>query len=263
MNKTTLAVKDGELLETLIVKYGKVATAKQIEAEAKGTWDYQQTHNRIQQLIKNGWLVRIKRGLYAVNDLSSRGFISVSPYVIAGLLVEDSYVSFEAALNFYGMFDQFVQQFISVSLKQYKTTDLESIQYRFIKTQENFFVGWEQVEIENMTAKIASAEKALIDLIHFRTGKYVVDLVIEKLQTYKEDLNIGKLVHYASLASQKTVKVFGLIFDLLSWNSNELSQYVVNNRSTHWITANDKIFNAKWRLYYNEYFNNYQVNKAK
>lgn len=263
MKRTTLAVKDGELLEVLIAKYGKVATAKQIEAEAKDTWDYQQTHNRIQQLIKNGWLVRIKRGLYAINDLSGRGFISVSPYVIAGLLVEDSYVSFEAALNYQGKFDQFVKQFTSVSLKQFKTTDLESIQYRFIKTQENFFVGWEQVEIENMTARIASAEKALVDLIHFRTGKYVVDLVIEILQTYKEDLNIEKLVQFASLASQKTVKVFGLLFDLLGWNSYELLKLVINNRSTHWISANDKTFNAKWRLYYNEYFNNYQVNKEK
>jgi predicted transcriptional regulator of viral defense system len=263
MKRTTLAVKDGELLEVLIAKYGKVATANQIEAEAQGSWDYQHTHNRIQQLIKNGWLVRIKRGLYAVNDLSSRGFISISPYVIAGFLVEDSYVSFEAALNYHGMFDQFVQQFSSVSLKQYKTTDLESIQYRFIKTQENFFVGWEQVEIENMTARIASAEKALVDIIHFRTGKYVVDLVIEKLQNYKEDLNIEKLIRYAGLASQKTVKVFGLIFDLLGWNSNELLRFVANNRSTHWINTNDKIFNSKWRLYYNEYFNNYQVDKAK
>jgi hypothetical protein len=133
-----------------------------------------------------------------------------------------------------------VKQITSISLKQYKTTDLESIQYRFIKTKENFFVGWEQVEIENMTVRIASAEKALVDLIHFRTGKYVVDLVIEKLQTYKEDLNIEKLIPYASLASQKTVKVFGLLFDLLGWNSNKLLMLVENNRSTHWITANDK-----------------------
>jgi predicted transcriptional regulator of viral defense system len=263
MNNTTLAVKDGELLEALIAKYGKVATAKQIEVEAKGTWDYQQTHNRIQRLVKNGWLVRIKRGLYAINDLGSRGSISISPYVIAGILVEDSYVSFEAALNYHAMFDQFVQQFTSVSLRQYKTTDLESIQYRFIKTREGFFVGWEQVEIENMTAKIASAEKALVDLIHFRTSEYAVDLVIEKLLTYKEGLNVEKLFNYASLASQKTVKVFGLIFDLLGWNSNELLKFVANNRSTHWINANDKIFSAKWRLYYNEYFNNYRVDKAK
>ena len=263
MKNTALAVKDGELLEMLIAKYGKVATSDQIMTEAKGTWDYQQTHNRIQQLVKNGWLVRIKRGLYAINDLSSRGFLSISPYVVAGLLVRDSYVSFEAALNYHSMFDQFVQQYSSVSLNQYKEKTLESVQYRFIKIQEKFFLGWEQVDVENMTAKIAQAEKALVDLIHFRTGKYVVDLVIEKLQTYKDDLNIEQLISYASLASQKTAKIFGLVFDLLDWDSKNLLQLLPYTRSTHWINAGDKTFNAKWRLYYDQYFDKYQINKGK
>jgi len=262
MKNTTLAVKDGELLEILIAKYGKVATIKQIEAEAKDMWDYQQTHNRIQQLVKNGWLIRIKRGLYAINDLSSRGFLSISPYVVAGLLVENSYVSFEAALNYRGMFDQFVQQYTSVSLKQYKETNLESIQYRFIKSREKSFIGWEQVEIEGIAAKIAESEKALVDLIHFRTGKYIVDLVIEKLQNYKEDLSTEKLIHYVSLASQKTVKVFGLVFDLLGWDSEGLFQFLSSVRSTHWMSTNDKTFNAKWRLYYDEYFDKYQTKKG-
>jgi len=262
MKKSALAVKDGKLLETLIAKYGKVATSKQIEAEAKGTWDYQQTHNRIHQLVKNGWLIRIKRGLYAINDLSSRGFLSITPYVVAGLLVEDSYVSFEAALNYHGMFDQFIQQYTSISLKQYKVTDLESIQYRFIKSKEKFFVGWEQVEIENMPAKIASAEKSLVDLIHFRTGKYVVDLVIEKLQAHGEDLSIANLIHYSSLASQKTVKIFGLVFDLLGWDSKELQQLLAGTRSTHWINTKDETFNAKWRLYYDEYFDSYKIEEG-
>ena len=41
MKHTTLAVKDGKLLETLISKYGKIATTKQIGTEAEGSWDYQ------------------------------------------------------------------------------------------------------------------------------------------------------------------------------------------------------------------------------
>ena len=238
MKNTSLSIKDGELLEMLIAKYGKVANSSQIETEAKGIWDYQQTHNRIQQLIKNGWLIRIKRGLYAINDLSSRGFLSVSPYVVAGLLVEESYVSFEAALNFRGMFDQFTQQFSSVSLKQYKATVLETIHYRFIKTQEKFFLGWEHIEIDHLDAKIAYAEKALVDLIHFRTGKYVVDLVFEKIQTYDEDIDFEELFHYTGLASQKTVKIFGLMFDWLGWKSDKLFQLVEGSRSTHRMSPN-------------------------
>lgn len=262
MKKTTLATKDGELLEQLIAKYGKVVTARQIEAEAKQTWDYQQTHNRIQQLVKNGWLIRIKRGLYVISELSSRGFLSVSPYVIANLLVEESYVSFEAALAYRGMFDQFISQFTSVSLKQFKEKELDTIRYRFIKTQQKLFTGWESVEIENMSAKIAFAEKALVDMIHFRKGKYAVDLVIEKLQNYEEDLDIARLIYFASLASLKTVKTFGLVFDLLGLNSDQLLQSLASSRSTHRMSSDDKTFNAKWRLYYDEYFEKYRQVKG-
>jgi predicted transcriptional regulator of viral defense system len=261
MKKTTLATNDADLLEKLIATYGKVVTANQIEEEARTTWDYQQTHNRVQQLLKNGWLIRIKRGLYAVNDLSSRGYLSVSPYVIANLLVADSYVSFEAALHYRGMFDQFVNQFSSVSLKQYKETSLESIRYRFIKSQEKFFIGWEEVGIENMTTNIAYREKALVDLIHFRSDTYVVDLVIEKLINYREELNIKNLIDYVRLASKKTVKIFGFVFDLLGWDSRELSRLLEGTRSTHRINDNDKVFNARWRLYYDGYFDKYQLNK--
>ena len=261
MKKTTLATKDADLLEKLIAKYGKVVTANQIEEEARTTWDYQQTHNRIQQLIKNGWLIRIKRGLYAINDLSSRGYLSISPYVVANLLVAESYVSFEAALHYRGIFDQYVHQFSSVSLKQYKETTLESVQYRFIKSQRNFFVGWEEAEVENMKANIAYSEKALVDLIHFRSDTYVIDLVIEKLTNYKEDLNIQSMIDYIHLASKKTVKVFGFVFDLLGWDSHKLSLLLAGTRSTHRINDNDKVFNAKWRLYYDGYFDKYQINR--
>ncbi len=262
MKRTTLATKDADLLEKLIIRYGKVVTVNQIEAEAKHTWDYQQTHNRIQQLVKNGWLIRIKRGLYVIADLSSRGSISISPYVIANLLVEESYVSFEAALAYRGMFDQLTSQFISVSLKQYKVTDLDAIQYRFIKTQQKMFAGWETVEIENMSARIAFAEKALVDMIHFRKGKYVIDLVIEKLQNYQEDLDIDKLFQYANLASIKTMKVLGFVFDLLGMNSKQFFRSISNNRSTHRMSPDDKTFNSKWRIYYDEYFEKYQTIKG-
>lgn len=263
MKKTTLATKDSELLESLIAKYGIIVTTNQIEEVASSTWDYQQTHNRIQQLVKNGWLIRIKRGLYVISDLSSRGFLSISPYVIANLLVEDSFVSFEAALAHRGMFDQFVSQFTSLSLKQYKLTKLDTVQYRFIKAQEKMFVGWESVEIENLPAKIAFAEKALVDMVYFRKGKYVVDLVIEKLLNYSDELDKKKIIQYSGLASQKTIKVFGLIFDFLGWESEQLYQDLSNTRSTHHMSAGDNQFNAKWRLYYDEYFNKYLQAKGK
>lgn len=261
MNNTILAAKDSTLLENLIVKYGKIVTSVQIEAEANSTWQYQQIHNRIQQLVKNGWLLRIKRGLYAIADLSTRGFLSISPYVIANLLVEESCVSFEAALAFRGMFDQFTDQFTSLSLKQYKTTDLNSIRYRFIKTRQKMFIGWELVEIENLEARIAYAEKALVDMICFNKSKYAVDLVIEKLQNFQSDLDFQKLFDFSRQASKKTVKVFGWMLDLLGLDSSRFFNLIANDRGTHWLNRGDTRFSAKWRLYTDEYFEKFHTER--
>ncbi len=98
MKQTILSSKQSELLENLIVKYGQIVTIDQVVSEAKSTWDYKQAKNLITKLTKNGWLVRIKRGLYAISDLSTRGFLCLSPYLVANFLVTDSYVSFVSAL---------------------------------------------------------------------------------------------------------------------------------------------------------------------
>lgn len=259
MKQTILSAKQGKLLEKLIVKYGQIVVSDQVFAEAKSSWDYKQAKNIITKLVKNGWLIRIKRGLYVISDLSTRGFLSLSPYVVANLLVKDSYVSFESALAYCGMFDQFTDKMISVSLKAYKTVNLNNIEYSFIKTKEELYFGWQEVTINNRTTQIATAEKALIDIINFHKSKYAVDLVIEKLQEHQNSLDIIQLNQYLSKMSFTTIKIFGFVFDLLGINSAQLYKLIKTRQSTHWMLADDKKFNAKWRLYYNDYFDKYQV----
>jgi len=93
MKQTILSVKQSKLLENLIVKHNQIVTSTQIFTEAKNTRDYKQTKNLITKMVKNGWLIRIKKGLYAISDFGLRGFLSLSPYVVANLLVPDSYIS--------------------------------------------------------------------------------------------------------------------------------------------------------------------------
>ncbi|KKS87600.1 MAG: hypothetical protein UV61_C0001G0007 [Candidatus Gottesmanbacteria bacterium GW2011_GWB1_43_11] len=94
MKQTILSTQQSALLEDLIVKYGQIVTSEQIYAQGKDVWDQQVAKNVVTRLTRNGWLIRVKRGLYAISDLSNRGFLSLSPSVVANLLVKDSYVSF-------------------------------------------------------------------------------------------------------------------------------------------------------------------------
>jgi predicted transcriptional regulator of viral defense system len=259
MKQTILSFKQSELLENLIVKYGQVVTSDQIYSEAEQFWDYKQAKNLVTKLVKNGWLIRIKRGLYAISDLSSRGFLTLSPYVVANLLVPQSYVSFESALQHYGMFDQYTDKTISVSLKMYKTVRISSIEYSFVKTKPEYYFGWQDVQTDNRTARVATPEKALIDIVNFHKSQYSIDLVIEKIKEHQSDLDMARLNDYVSKFSITTIKIFGLIFDLLGLNSDALYELINSKRGTNWMLPGDNQFNAKWRLYYNDYFDKYRT----
>lgn len=258
MKQTILSSKQSELLENLIEKYGQIVTSAQIIKEAEVYWDYRQAKNLITKLVENGWLIRIKRGLFAISNLSTRGFLSLSPYRIANLLVPDSYVSFEAALQYHGLFDQLLRKIESVSLKAYKPTSLSGVDYGFVKTKPESYFGWEEVPVENESVRIATIEKALIDIATFHKTQYSIDLVIEKLMDFKEDLDLERFYEYLEQGSTTTKKIFGFLFDLAHINSEKVSQMVNCQKGTNWMIPGDRKFNAKWRLYYRDYFDKYR-----
>jgi len=258
MKQTILTANQNELLENLIAKYGQVVTTEQIYAESQDSENQRQAKKVIAKLVNHGWLMRIRRGLYAISDFSNRGFLSLSPYLVANLLVQESYVSFESALAYHGIFDQLTSTIISISKIQYKTVRLNTTEYIFVNVKDQFFFGWQEVTIDGRVARIATAEKALVDIIHFHKSKYSVDLVIEKLQEHKDSLDMENLCEYISKMSTTTIKIFGFILDLLNINSQSLYESMKTKQSTHWMLVGDKKFNAKWRLYYDEYFDKYQ-----
>lgn len=258
MKKTILSPKQTELLESLLAKYGQIVTSDQIYAQAQSEEAQRQLKKLVTRLVKTGWLIRVRRGLYAISDFSNRGFLSLSPYVVANLLVPQSYVSFESALAYRGMFDQLTDKIISIARFQYKTVQLNSVEYSFVASKEELFLGWEKVTIENQSACIATAEKALIDMVQFHRSKYTVDLVIEKIRDYESSLDMNSFNDYLSNMSLVTIKVFGFILDLLGIDSTHLQSLIKGKQTANLMLTGDKKFNAKWRLYYDEYFDKYQ-----
>ena len=82
---------------------------------------------------------------------------------------------------------------------------------------------------------------------------FLIAVIVILLIALMVTVNLGKI-------SLTTVKTFGLLFDLLGIDSSDLYSQV-KLKGTHWMLSHDTKFNAKWRLYYDAYFDKYQSAK--
>lgn len=119
-----------------------------------------------------------------VTDVSTLGFADVSDVVITQAFTADSYVSFERALQHCGMFDRLLARIDSVTTGKTKTYKVLETTYTFSKSKQAIYFGFVQEIVNGHQVNIAEKEKALLDMLYFRSSVYAVSLVLEKLQTY-------------------------------------------------------------------------------
>ena len=253
MKRISLTANEIENLESALIQYGNVVTFDQLSDFFDEERQY--TRIRINKLVKQGWLKRIKKGVFVISDLSSRGSLSISHKAIVNLLVQEAYISFETALQHHGLYDQLLTSINSVSLKQYKSTAIERITFNFIKTQKRYFYGWETYDIDGQAVKIAHIEKALLDLIQFHRSRYSTDLVLEKLIEFKSAISQKRMIEFALKANLTTRRILGFLMDCADLDADQLLSSVSNSQSTSFISnTEDNIYNHKWKLYYDRYF---------
>ena len=115
-------------------------------------------------LEKNGYIIRLKRGLYVVNPEYSGK--TLSNELIANHLYSPSYVSMATALRYYGLIPEAVYMHQSMTLKHPRSfeTPIGNYDYKYI-AREAFSVGVRSVHKGEYAFLIASPEKALCDLI--------------------------------------------------------------------------------------------------
>lgn len=250
MKRTVLTQTQLDVLEQILANVGHVVTFAQITPFLSSTTPAQQ-RQFVHRLVQAGWLVRIKKGLYQVTDVSSLGALTLSPYTLAQLLVAESYVSFEAALQYHGYYDQLLQGTVSVALKQHQTVELQGFAYQYVKTQPKYFYGWQGHALDGRMVKIASAEKALIDMIQYHRTGYTADVVVEKLQEYQNDLDLDRLQVYLLRTNLATQRIFGFLLDTLGIDTGTaLHRSSGQSTAVSKLTPDSTAYNAKWRLYY-------------
>jgi len=224
VSKSLLTQAQAHIIDEVSLRYGDIITFDQV-LNIFGE-DYSRAYLKriMSQLVKNGWLVRLKKGEYFVTDLSNLGTTSLSVYFLANYYVQDSYVSFGQALQYHGMYDQLLATVTSISLKQHKKVTLGGINYRYIKTQEKYHYGYREVRVDGRIVRVATAEKALIDMLQFHRTEGAVDMVTEKVQSHQHDLDFDLLARYLARSTHTVRQIFGSILSEAGYGDRSLLQ---------------------------------------
>jgi predicted transcriptional regulator of viral defense system len=256
MKRIGLTEEELNILETALIEYGAVVTFDQLSNLFNENRGY--LRKRISRLSKQGWLKRIKKGVFVISDLSSRGTLSISHNAIVNIMVEEAYISFETALQYHGIYDQLLTNINSISLKRYKATTIDGFTYIFIRSQQQYFYGWNTYDIDGQSVKIARIEKALIDLIQFHRSRYTTDLVLEKLNAFKDDIDHQSLIKFSLKANLTTQRIIGFLMDCVNLDSSQIHLAVLNRQSVTSISnSENNLYNHKWKLYYDQLFAKY------
>lgn len=245
-----LTAEQRVLLEAALQQHGWVATTDQLKALMPHQTD-SHALRMIAQLSDAGWLVRIKRGLYQLADLTSLGSLALARPVVAQLLDPGSYVSFAAALNYHGLHDQLERGYGSCTLKKRLSADLHGILYYFVTVTESSYFGFDEVTLDRQTARIAYPEKALIDIVQMERTASSLDHVAEILAIGASSLNLDRLADYLLRSPLAVLRIFGLLLDTLGLPV--AARLVARSKEKGGVShmlPKASAFSARWRLYH-------------
>ncbi len=129
--------------------------------------EYRSPNDKIVRLIGDGWLVPIKKGLYAVSP--ERTTIPISTPLVANLLYGPSYVSMDYALYHYGIIPERVVEVTSMTTRRGKVYNLSIGRFSYTHSSVDFYrLGIDRIENTDKTGFLmASPEKALCDKLVF------------------------------------------------------------------------------------------------
>ncbi len=154
--------------------------------------EYKRPYDKIGELVKQGLLVQLKRGLYVPG--SRLNIISPELYLLANHLDGPSYISLDSALSHWGLIPERVYEITSVTTnatKVYKTA-IGKFSYIHLKLPYYSF-GIKQVQLtQKQTVLMASPEKALCDKIITTSGillrsiKQTEELLIEDFRIERQ-----------------------------------------------------------------------------
>lgn len=177
-------------------------------------------------LRRNGWIVSLRRGLYALSA-SVPGITPAHEFEVAMALVSPAAISHWSALHHHGLTEQaprkiFVLTNTNASVPrvrgarvkrtshEYQVGDLI---YEFVQVKPERYFGTEKTWIREARVTITDPERTLLDGLSM--PQYCGDFaeVLHAFEVRRDDLDVERIVEYACKLDTATAKRLGWVLE--------------------------------------------------
>ena len=156
---------------------------------------YSRPYDKIMEMVNQGILVQLRRGLYMTSSLVSP--ITPEPFLIANHLYGPSYISLDSALFHWGLIPERVFEISSVTPRMSKKIMVQNVVYSYTHLPIAYSpLGIQSISLtKTQTVLIASPEKALCDKvittsgINLRSRQQALAFLVEDLRIEKDQLS--------------------------------------------------------------------------
>ena len=170
-----------------------------------GSVDSKDVRRQLSRWTRAGHLYQLRRGLYALAPPFQK--VKPHPFVVANRMMRGSHVSLQSALAYHGLIPDVVPVTTSVTTGRPNQWQTPLGIYTFQHIKTDLFIGYRLVDLGgNQQAFIATAEKALLDLVHLQPGgdsaAYLQELRLQDTQR----LDLDRLQRQAALSSSPKLR---------------------------------------------------------
>lgn len=180
----------------------------------------------LHHLRRNGWIVSLRRGLYALSS-AAPGVMAVHEFEIAMALVDPAAISHWSAMNHHGLTDQtprkvFVLTTTDCSAPRARGSKAEravdgypvgDTVYHFVRVKPERFFGTEKVWIGEARVTVTDLERTLLDGLSM--PQYCGDFaeVLQAFERAGDRLDIKGIAGYAPKLDAATAKRLGWVLE--------------------------------------------------
>lgn len=222
---------EAKLLLTLAEKRISVFTAKDAKEILQMT-DAAAAHI-LMNLVRKRRLQRIEKGKYLLipDEAGVDRYWAEEPWVVVPHLVDEYYVGFWTAMNYWDMTEQIPYTVYVVTRKQKKKSSLKfgNQKFQFITLSEKKFFGFIEAKTNKTKFNISTKEKTIVDGLTYPKYCGGIPEVAKAMWSVRKNINWQDVLKLAEKVDVNVViRRLGYLLNILEIENN-VSKLIANN----------------------------------